>query len=306
MTSRIKILGWAHVIVNGGLLALVVPLSLMLLTTTDTGSRAPDMLLPMFGTASAFLLIPGFLGGMGLLYGRRWGRILITVVSAMYLLAFPIGTVPGALGLWILLGRDADTVFSGDKQGGGIEGWISLLPGHVAIYAIFAGVGAGFVAVIGTGFLFNEGYLPPALAPFYYPSFPVLAVSLAYGIVNAVRMTQRPNRKIGREIIDAAMAAAAAEPDHTCAHLLPIETAMRRAGIKIRGRGRHMDAVCQVDTDGLARLFPVEGAFYRAFMASERAQDDTAVAQFWCAACNARIGVIHPKIATKNTPVFPA
>ncbi len=48
---------------------------------------------------------------IGLLQMKPWGRILAIVLAAMGLLAFPIGTVAGALIIWYLLGDEAKRAF---------------------------------------------------------------------------------------------------------------------------------------------------------------------------------------------------
>jgi hypothetical protein len=44
-------------------------------------------------------------GGIGLIRGERWGSNVITVLSGIYLFAFPLGTLLGAFGLWVLIFR---------------------------------------------------------------------------------------------------------------------------------------------------------------------------------------------------------
>lgn len=48
---------------------------------------------------------------IGLLRLRPWGRTLSIVLAAMGLLAFPIGTVIGALIIWYMLGDEAKEAF---------------------------------------------------------------------------------------------------------------------------------------------------------------------------------------------------
>lgn len=64
--------------------------------------------------ALLFFLIslPGVIGGIGLLLGHGWARILLIVVSGLLILEFPVGTVLGIYGLWVLLGKDARRVIS--------------------------------------------------------------------------------------------------------------------------------------------------------------------------------------------------
>ena len=56
--------------------------------------------------------LPGVIGGAGLLLGFGWARILLIVVSGLLMLEFPVGTVLGIYGLWVLLGKDAKRIIS--------------------------------------------------------------------------------------------------------------------------------------------------------------------------------------------------
>jgi hypothetical protein len=51
------------------------------------------------------------LAGWGLLNFKEWARILAIVISALNLLGFPIGTILGAYGLWVLLNKDTAPLF---------------------------------------------------------------------------------------------------------------------------------------------------------------------------------------------------
>jgi hypothetical protein len=68
------------------------------------------------GTALALFLLlvsaPGLIIGIGLLKFRPWSRILGIVLSAINLIHIPFGTVLGIYGLWVLLNRDSERIFS--------------------------------------------------------------------------------------------------------------------------------------------------------------------------------------------------
>lgn len=79
-----------------------------------------DVALPILaisGTAlTIFLLalsVPGLLAGFGLLKFRPWARILGIVLCALQLINIPFGTILGAYGLWVLLNKDTERLFSG-------------------------------------------------------------------------------------------------------------------------------------------------------------------------------------------------
>ena len=69
------------------------------------------------GTAiGAFILImsiPDILAGIGLLERRPWARILAIVLSILGLLHFPLGTLVGAYGLWVLFNPETEALFRG-------------------------------------------------------------------------------------------------------------------------------------------------------------------------------------------------
>jgi hypothetical protein len=77
------------------------------------------MALPILGLTGAalgtFLLLlslPGIIAGLGLLKYRQWARILTIVLSALNLMNFPIGTVLGIYGLWVMLSDEGSRLFA--------------------------------------------------------------------------------------------------------------------------------------------------------------------------------------------------
>ena len=69
------------------------------------------------GTAlTAFLLaisLPGLIAGIGLLNFKPWARILAIVLCAINLINIPFGTAMGIYGLWALLNKETEALFSG-------------------------------------------------------------------------------------------------------------------------------------------------------------------------------------------------
>jgi len=49
---------------------------------------------------------------IGLLRLRPWARIAGIVVSILSLVAFPLGTVLGIYGLWVLFSKDTERLFA--------------------------------------------------------------------------------------------------------------------------------------------------------------------------------------------------
>ncbi len=71
----------------------------------------------IFGLSIAILvlliyLVIGVLGGIGLLKGREWGRIVSLVHSVLSLFWIPFGTVIGILAIIYLVRQDVKTYFN--------------------------------------------------------------------------------------------------------------------------------------------------------------------------------------------------
>jgi len=186
--TNIKILGWVHIVLSGLLLAFGLVLCVALLASGDKESRAGAMILPMFATMAVWLLIPGLVGGIGLLYLQSWARILIIVLSLMHVFLFPIGTVLGGFGLWILLRPEAKAAF-GDAMLRSMSAAAARLPpgaspqpfmGMGGLLLAIAGVGAGFVVVIGAGFMISGDPAPAEIMDLFYPAVGLLIVVLGF------------------------------------------------------------------------------------------------------------------------------
>jgi hypothetical protein len=127
MREHVRILGIIHIVLGAlGLLVALVLLAIFGLGGAAAGAAAaqndPDALvaLPIIGAIGigifiliAVLTIPGLIAGVGLLKLRPWARILTIVLSAMNLLSIPIGTALGVYGLWVLLNKETESLFTG-------------------------------------------------------------------------------------------------------------------------------------------------------------------------------------------------
>jgi hypothetical protein len=127
------------------------------------------------------LFLPALFGGIGVLSGRPRGRLLIIIVSALMLLAFPIGTVLGAGGPWILLSPLAMA---------GSAGWpvgrlrSCRLQGRLpALLVAVCGIPAGFVFVIGLGFRVTGQAAPVPIAQGFLAGCLVLGMLLAWAVM---------------------------------------------------------------------------------------------------------------------------
>lgn len=63
------------------------------------------------GTFVLLMSIPDIIVGIGLLERRSWGRILGIVLSVLGLLHFPLGTIVGIYGLWVLFNPETEALF---------------------------------------------------------------------------------------------------------------------------------------------------------------------------------------------------
>jgi hypothetical protein len=72
------------------------------------------------GSAAVIFAVLNLCLGLSAAYGlykkRPWGRILAIVDSTISLFSFPLGTLLGAYGLWVLLPQDAALYLSGDGE----------------------------------------------------------------------------------------------------------------------------------------------------------------------------------------------
>lgn len=124
MNTHVKVLGVLYLAVSA--LSLLFALFLLLAVgsaagivgiAADPGDAAIAIpILGIAGTALGLMLLllalPGLLAGWGLLTFRPWARVLGLVLSVLNLFNVPIGTVLGVYGLWVLLSRDTERLFS--------------------------------------------------------------------------------------------------------------------------------------------------------------------------------------------------
>ena len=124
MTTHVKVLGVLYIVLSG--LGVCAALFLGLLFGTAGGVVAANadadaaVALPFIGLAGTalvtFLLaisLPGLITGIGLLKFKPWARIVGIVLAAINLINIPLGTILGAYGLWVLLNKDTERLFTG-------------------------------------------------------------------------------------------------------------------------------------------------------------------------------------------------
>ena len=124
METHVKVLAILYLVLSGCMA--LFALMLMLIfggASAVVGATAPPedavIALPIMGITgvalagfSLALAIPGLLAGYGLLKRQNWARILTIILSAIQLLNIPVGTLLGAYGLWVMLSKDTERVFT--------------------------------------------------------------------------------------------------------------------------------------------------------------------------------------------------
>jgi hypothetical protein len=129
MTTHVKVLGVLYLVLSGFTLcaALFLGLGLGVAGGIVGQTASPEdaaVALPIIGLAGSalvvFLLVislPGLIIGIGLLKLAPWARIAGIVLAALNLINIPFGTALGIYGLWVLLNKETETLFSGVPPG---------------------------------------------------------------------------------------------------------------------------------------------------------------------------------------------
>ena len=136
---------------------------------------------PLFLFLAAGYFAPAFIGGVGLLRGAFWGKVVIGALSGLLLLAIPVGTLLGGFGLWVLAKSPptakapASMPAARPAQGPPSQA--------LGLLAAMAGVACGFIVVIGAGFRLHDQHPPEPFGSGFYPAAIVLAALVAFVVV---------------------------------------------------------------------------------------------------------------------------
>jgi hypothetical protein len=129
MTTHVKVLGVLYIVLSaiGVCAALFFGLALGAAGGIVGQTASPEdaaIALPAIGLAGTafvvFLLavsLPGLITGIGLLKFQSWARIVGIVLAAINLINIPFGTALGIYGLWVLLNKETEALFSGVPPG---------------------------------------------------------------------------------------------------------------------------------------------------------------------------------------------
>ncbi|MGA2586148.1 MAG: hypothetical protein ABSF88_03870 [Candidatus Aminicenantales bacterium] len=123
MQDHVKIIGILWIVF--GCLSLIAALFLYLILfgvsfIPDVGAEEAGILRIVgiaVGGFLALLGIPKIIGGIGLLKGREWGRIMVLAVSFLSLLNIPLGTALGIYSIVILLNKETLPLFQRSPAG---------------------------------------------------------------------------------------------------------------------------------------------------------------------------------------------
>lgn len=113
------VFGSIGLLVGTGVFLLLGGIGAIGATAGSAGDADAFLALPILGAIGGLVFMilfifsaPQIIGGIGLLKGQPWARILMIVLSAINLISVPIGTVTGAYGLWVLLNEETTRMFA--------------------------------------------------------------------------------------------------------------------------------------------------------------------------------------------------
>lgn len=121
MSTHIRILGWLHIIL--GVMSLLTAFGIF--ASSFIGGLFAGHLLGAVGgivTGAVFALLAflsglaGLAAGTGLLQRAPWARTLTIVLSIFSLIRWPIGTIIGVYGLWVLLSSEGAAQFHSSSE----------------------------------------------------------------------------------------------------------------------------------------------------------------------------------------------
>ncbi|MGE3800125.1 MAG: hypothetical protein AB7H80_03825 [Candidatus Kapaibacterium sp.] len=115
MSQHLKILGILTIVYHG-LLALLVLVIIPVFMGASLFADSPEAATILGGlgvvitTIILALTLPGIIGGIGLLKGKSWGRIVVLIANALYILSFPLGTALTVYSFWVLTKEESRVI----------------------------------------------------------------------------------------------------------------------------------------------------------------------------------------------------
>lgn len=338
----IRVLAWTHIVIGALGLPAGAFLCMLLQVLWDPASRRmAEVAVPYYLIASLVYLIPGIVGGVGLLRGQAGGWRLIAGLSVLYLPLVPLGTVLGGIGLWVLFAR-ADPAFAG----GDIEPRPSLMPLVRGLVVALSAL-AILAAIVGLGYVFRDQIPVRPPNPFVRGVIIVVGGCLVALVLRAFERPRSGLTRADRKRIAQAdeehraahrrrLQVLAADPVRrkyaermeqgefwsdeqiaydldpiraaTCPHLAPVERALRADGLAVRLlTGAHVTAPCRLDVVALGRAIPLPATvrYSDDIPMPDRSPSDPTASALLCDPCGSGIRVVHPNDAKPATPWFP-
>ena len=132
MEQHVKVLAAFHIVF--GALGLIGALAILIIFGGAAGAAGfaaadePDawLAVPILSIIGSVLMlialtlsIPGIVAGWGLLQYKPWARFLMIVLSALHLINFPFGTLLSIYGLWVLLSKEGEILFTASRGAAG-------------------------------------------------------------------------------------------------------------------------------------------------------------------------------------------
>jgi hypothetical protein len=93
------------------------------LTSADVRDIPPEILdiipaiLLVIALSMFVISVAGIVAGAGVLARKKWGRVLMLVISFFNLLRVPLGTVLGGYSIWVLLNNETIQLFETPRSG---------------------------------------------------------------------------------------------------------------------------------------------------------------------------------------------
>lgn len=108
MRDHLKTLGWLYVLSGGLAMLLAVVLGTLFgVAGILSGDAESGALIGGIGLAFAVFIavlgVPSLICGWGLLTYKPWARVLGIILSVLQIANFPVGTLLGGYGMWVLL-----------------------------------------------------------------------------------------------------------------------------------------------------------------------------------------------------------
>jgi hypothetical protein len=118
MRDHLKILGWVYAVTGGLMMLLAMVLGALF---GVAGALEASAALGLVGVVVAVfigvLALPSLICGWGLLNYKPWARMLGIILSVLQIANFPVGTVIGGYGLWVLLNDESKRLLdAGDPR----------------------------------------------------------------------------------------------------------------------------------------------------------------------------------------------